>query len=180
AYILKTQDFWVNGRIQLIADLHLPLSEGIVDPRYGFVGVRLVSDALRRQPLLFSLGMGGLQMPFPKLLKGLRWSMYLVPFFFRVVRPARFFRGLPLLRTSLMRRIALDILAFTGAGWLGTRVVQGVKAYQRRGARPSDTVVQAGFGEWADRTWETAHHQYELVANRDGKSLEVLYGGKEF
>ena len=41
-YILKTQDFWVDGTVELIADLHLPLSEGIVDPRYRFVGIQLI------------------------------------------------------------------------------------------------------------------------------------------
>jgi len=179
-YILKAQDFWVEGNLETIGNLQLPLSEGIVDPRYGFVGVQLVLNALRRQPALYSLGMGGLENPFPRLLLGLRWSISLVPFFFRVVRPARFFLGLPFLRTSATRTLALDLLAMTGAGWLGTHLVQGAAARRIRRPRGCDVESQLGFGDWADEVWEASHRQYTLVATRDRDSLETLYGGGAF
>jgi hypothetical protein len=179
-YILKTQDFWVDGIVETIGNLQLPLSEGIVDPRYNFVGVQLVSDALRRQPALYSLGMGGLENPYPRLLRGLRWSMYLVPFFFRVVRPARFLRGLTSLRTSATRKFGLDLLALTGAGWLGIKLLQGLAA--RRNRRPSvcDVEPQLGFGDWADEVWEVFRGHYTLVAIRDRSALETLYNGNVF
>ena len=47
-YILKTQDFWINGRFRIVGNLQLPLSEGIVDPRYGFLGVQIIQNALQR------------------------------------------------------------------------------------------------------------------------------------
>ena len=175
-YILKTQDFWVDGTIETIGNLQLPLSEGIVDPRYGFVGVQLVLNALKRQPALYSLGMGGLENPYPRLLKGLKWSMFLVPFFFRVVRPARFLRGLPLLRTTATRRLGLNLLARSGAGWLGTCLVQRLAARGRRGAAACGVEAQGGFGDWADEVWEASHRQYTLVATRDRESLETIYG----
>jgi len=175
-YILKTQDFWVDGVVEPIGNLQLPLSEGIVDPRFGFVGVQVVLNALRRQPLLYSLGMGGLQNAYPRLLGGLKWSMFLVPFFFRVVRPAGFLRGFPSLRTSATKRLGVELLAATGAGWLGTCLVQGLAARGTRRAPPCDVEPQGCLGDWADQVWEVSHRQYALAAIRDRNSLESLYG----
>ncbi len=58
-YILKPQAFAFEGEQRMIADYHLPISEGIVDGRYAPVGALILMDALKRQPLLFSLGIGG-------------------------------------------------------------------------------------------------------------------------
>jgi len=179
-YILKTQEFRVDGNVEIAGNLQLPLSEGIVDPRYSFVGVQLVSNALKRQPLLYSLGMGGLDNPYPRLLKGLKWSMSLVPFFFRVVRPARFLRGLPSLRTSAIRELGLDLMAITGAGWLGIHLVQGLAARRFRRLPACDAEPQLGFGDWTDDVWETSSRQYTLVATRDRNTLETLYSGSAF
>ena len=138
-YILKTQDFWINGGLEPIGNLQLPLSEGIVDPRYGFVGLQLVLDAVKRQPLLYSLGMGGLDGPYPKLLKGLRWSLFPVPFLFRVVKPAGVFcpRAALAADRPALRRLGASLLAATGTAWLGTRIAQRVnKPAIRADARP--------------------------------------------
>src|SRR4051794_10126358 len=59
AYILKFQDFFVGGRTLPIAYYHLPISEGIVNRSYSTVGVQMIRNALKTQPLLFCLGMGG-------------------------------------------------------------------------------------------------------------------------
>ncbi len=179
-YILKTQDFWVDGTVETVGNLQLPLSEGIVDPRYGFVGVQLICNALKRQPALYSLGMGGLENPYPKLLRGLKWSMFLVPFLFRVVRPARFLRGLPSLRTNPTRKLGLDLLALTGVGWLGAHLVQGLAARRIRRPPVCDLEPQPGFGDWTDETWEASRRSYTLVATRDRSTLETLYNGNAF
>jgi hypothetical protein len=174
-YILKTQDCWIDGQVQTIGNLQLPLSEGIVDPRYGFVGVQLVLNAQQRQSSLYSLGMGGLDNPYPKLLKGMGWSLVLIPFYFRVVRPSRFFRGMPYLRSTPMWRLACDLLAWSGAGWIGVRVAQSWAG--RRTPRPMacQAEVVPDFGDWADEVWEASRQVYGLVANRDRQSLEILF-----
>jgi len=176
-YILKTQDFWVDGKVETVGNLQLPLSEGIVDPRYGFVGVQLVLNALTRQPLLYSLGMGGLENPYPRLLRGLKWSMFLVPFFFRVVKPVRFLRGLPSLRTSATRKLGLDLLAMTGTGWLGVHMLQRLASRRVRRAPGCDVEIQLGFGDWADEIWEASRRHYTLAAARDRSTQEALYAG---
>ncbi|MHB8900423.1 MAG: hypothetical protein ACYC6Y_16855, partial [Thermoguttaceae bacterium] len=110
-YILKTQEFLIDGRLRTIADLRLPLSEGIVNADFNFLGLQLVTSALARQPLLFALGMGGYSQPLPQLLKAMRWSVGPVPFLFRVVRPGPFLKNIQALRGSRARRLACDVAA---------------------------------------------------------------------
>ena len=87
AFMLKHQDFLVSGRAVSIANYQLPISEGSFDKSYNIVGIQLVNDALKRQPLLFVLGVGGRQRPLPKMLKAVGWKSSLVPFYFLVKHP---------------------------------------------------------------------------------------------
>ena len=98
AYILKLQPFHVNGEVAVIGNLQLPISEGIVDKTYSHVAAQLLRDALRRQPLLFSLGMGGCDEPVARLLIAAGWSTFSVPFYFRVVHTSAFLKNIAYLR----------------------------------------------------------------------------------
>jgi hypothetical protein len=94
AYILKTETFWVADREQAVSNFQLPLSEGIVDKKWAMVGVRLLTDALKRNPLLYCLGMGGTSRPLPQMLARFGWDLIEVPFYFRVLRGRNFAREL--------------------------------------------------------------------------------------
>ena len=115
-YILKHQDFLVGGEPRSIGNYQLPLSEGVIDRAYNLLGLRLVTDALSRQPLLYSLGMGGFDRPLPQLLEATGWKLVEIPFFFKAVHPFRFLRNITALRTSRLRKLALDFLAISGIG----------------------------------------------------------------
>src|SRR4051794_11354042 len=52
-YTLIFQRFRIHGSDEQIGFLQLPLSEGVVNPEFGSLGARLLTDALRRSPLLF-------------------------------------------------------------------------------------------------------------------------------
>jgi hypothetical protein len=105
AYILNRQDFLVAGAVRSIGSYHLPLSEGLIDRRYTAVGVRLMRDALAREPMLYCLWMGGLDRPLPRMLTVMGWTLELVvPFYFSVGNDGRFLRELPALRASGTRR----------------------------------------------------------------------------
>lgn len=171
-YILKYQDFWVSGRDERVTNLQLPISEGIVERAYSQVGVQLLLDALKRQPLLYCLGMGGYEEQLPRLLKAAGWSMFLVPFFFRVVHPNAFLRNITLLRRSSVRCAALDALALSGLGWLGIRTVQTVTS-RRVPAVAADLADE--FGDWADELWESHKDRYGMTAVRNGEVLRILY-----
>ena len=168
-YIIKQQDFSIRGATVPVGYYHLPLSEGIVNKSYGLLGAQLLVDAMRRQPLMYALGMGGFDRPLPRMLKGIGWKMREVPFYFKVNRPVRFLRNIRPLRRTPARRVALDVLAYSGAGSVAIRLLQG------RAPRRVDFEVVSEFSSWADQLWESARGQYEMVGARDAATLNVLY-----
>src|SRR5687768_1706850 len=80
-FTLRRQDFWLDGERVAAANYQSPLSEGIWDRRYMMTGVQMLRTAVKDQPLLYALGMGGLEQPLPRLLKSAGWSLAPVPFF---------------------------------------------------------------------------------------------------
>jgi hypothetical protein len=173
-YILRRQSLSVAGSAVSVAHYRLPLSEGIVNRAYATLGLRMVRDALAREPMLYALGMGARDKPLPAMLQRLGWSMWDVPFFFKVVHPGRFLRHIRALRTSAVRRAALDLAAFSGAGWLGMKALGLINPFGRRLPR-CECELAPGFAPWADEVWERAHLEYALMAQRDAATLEQLY-----
>ena len=169
-YVIKTQDFSVGGQRRPIGYYHLPLSEGIVDKAYGLVGSQLLIDAMRRQPVMYALGMGGFDRPLPRMLQGIGWTLHAVPFYFRVVRASRFLRNIQPLRRTAVRRFAADAAAFSGAGAVGLRVLQ-----RRTAAHRADHEIVNEFGGWADQLWDRVHAEYSMVGSRDAATLNILY-----
>ena len=58
-----------------MTDWQGPFSEGAVSPRHGPVALRMLRDAVKRRPLLYSWGHGGHDESIVKLLKGLGWLL---------------------------------------------------------------------------------------------------------
>jgi hypothetical protein len=173
-YILRRQSFSVAGATLAAAHYRLPLSEGIVNRAYAMLGLRMVRDALSREPRLYALGMGGWDKPLPAMLKRLAWNTCDVPFYFKVVHAGRFLRHIQALRTSPLRRVALDAAAYTGASWLAMKTLSLVTPLARR--LPVCAVDLApGFVPWADEVWERSRPAYALMAQRDAATLERLY-----
>jgi hypothetical protein len=173
-YMLRRQKFFVRGKEITVAHYRLPLSEGVVDRHYAMLGVRLVRDALARESRLYCLGMGGWSKPLPQMLKLLHWRMCEVPFHFKVLRATRFLHNIRVVRTSIWRKIALDLAALTGAGWLGMK-------FLGHGARvaPQPHEIVPAFADWADGAWNRARDTYGVIAERDSATLEALYPASE-
>ena len=113
-YVLKHEQFaFADGSARNVACYHHPLSEGIVNKTHAIVGGLMLRDALQRSPLLYCLGMGGYDNSLAKMLVRQGWSHYLVPFYFRVVHPARFLREMQVLRSSPLRRAVMDFGAYS-------------------------------------------------------------------
>lgn len=172
-YVLKYQDFAVNGAAQRVASYRLPISEGVTDRAYASLGLQILRNSLSRQPMLFSLGMGALDRPLPKMQKALGWGQYPVPFYFRVVRGASFVRNIAPLRTTAARRLAGDIAAGTGLAALGTSIFR----IARHPRIPAGIRVESfrGFGAWADDLWNRCQASYSLIAVRDADIANTLY-----
>jgi hypothetical protein len=177
-YLIKHQPFALCGQLRAdVFNMQLPLSESIVDPAFGSVGVQMLSTAVRRHPRVFCLGMGGIETPLGKLLEAMGWTLALVPFFFHVVNAGLFLKEIRVLRTTPQLRFALDLAAATGLGTLAFRSWQAVLS--RASFRPTVTEVVARFEAWADAIWERAFPSYSLIALRDASELNLLYGATD-
>lgn len=173
-FILKHQDFWVKGSAHRVTDLQLPLSEGVVNPKYHSVGVFIMKNAAKRGALFYGLGMGGTHTDVARTFKALGWHLELVPFFFRIERPFPFLRNIQPPRARKSRALALDALAFSGLGWLGGQALRVFKPIGATDPQIRFEVVKE-FGEWADEIWLRARESYELAAWRDRQNLDWLY-----
>ena len=180
-YALKTQEFFfLDGQIRPIGYYHHPLSEGIVNKAHAIVGTLLLRDAMQRAPLLYCLGMGGYDRPLPQMLVRLGWAHCLVPFFFRVVNPSRFLRNMQTLGSSPSRKFLLDLAAYSGAGWAGSKLFQ---AYRALGAPRSlaaeccevGSFEAAEVGESLQSLWAQARQTCSFMAVRDANALRTLY-----
>lgn len=192
-YALKTQEFsFSDGQIRSISYYHHPLSEGIVNKAHAIVGTLLLRDAMQRAPLLYCLGMGGYDNPLPQMLVRLGWVHCLVPFFFRIVKPSRFLRNMQTLRSSVSRRLLMDLAAYSGAGWAGSKLFQGYRALRApkrlAGSSARSSAVEChevAHFEDGDSTvslqslWEQARKTCSFTAVRDTAALRVLYPPKQ-
>jgi hypothetical protein len=180
AYILRHQPFYIGGDVVQLAQFRLPLSEGRIDKRFVALGVQLYLDAMRRQPRLYTIGLGGHQEAITQMLVRAGWITWPVPFYFRVLRAAQFLRNIVYLRTTPARRLMLDALAVTGLGALAVHAYQMLKS---RGARRGPSGVawteEPAFGPWADEIWRAAKADYSMIAVRDAEMLNILYPASE-
>ena len=174
AYTFKHQEFSVGGRILEVGMCRLPISEGIVDKRYSMVGVMLIRDAVRRQPLLYNLGIGDLNVVIARMVLAMGWRVIrVVPFFFKVRNGFQFLRNIQYLKTTKLRQWLLAAAAYSGVGWAGARIADVLLT---RNGRQAVTVEQVGeFSAWADGIWQACQSRYSMVAVRDAEVLNTLY-----
>lgn len=176
-FMLRHQEFGFSGEVHSAAHYRLPVSEGIINRAYTSVAIQILRQALKIEPALFALGMGGLDKPLPRLLKSMGWDMRAVPFYFKVVHPRRFLRHIQPLRRSTSRKLALDIAAFSGTGWLA---IQAWHRMKRTAPRTNSIAEPVGeFGAWTDQLWEKCKAHYGMSAVRDSRTLQLLYPSAE-
>jgi hypothetical protein len=175
AYALKHQAVSLRGEIRRVGNLYMPLSEGTINRAYSLVGARLFSDARRREPLLFALGLGGGSAQITGLVRALGWQLYRVPFFFKVIHPHRFLRQIRYLRTTPLRARLLDLAAFSGAGWAAATAANALLTRSPREKGPLEGEVVDSFGSWGDDLWHDCASRYSFVAVRTTAVLNRLY-----
>lgn len=172
---LTFEPWLIDGKTISASHYRLPISEGVADPAYRSVAKDIMLAALARQPYLYCLGMGGFDRPVTKSLKKQGWQMGAVPFFFRVVKPARFLGEMPSLKKDLFRRAAAAAAAWSGAGWAVIHTAQNVRGRSAPLAAGIETESITAFGAWADALWEAAAPSYSFLARRDAETLNLRY-----
>ncbi len=172
-YALRRLPFQANAVELKLGFFYAPVAEALWDKRYAMVASQLLRDALRRNPHLFCLGMGGWGNPLPKMLRALKWGFREVPFRFRVCRASRFLREIKPLRTSRPREAVADIAAWTGVGAVGVSAWQRLRGAP--GSRGLEVLEEREFGDWADEVWTRGRDGYALAQLRTRQVLELLY-----
>ena len=185
AYTLKLQEFLCGDTIRTVGSCQMPISEGIVDKRYALVGVQIMEDALRRQPLAYDLGIGSFDASIARVHRAMGWNFRAIPFFFQIENGFRFARNIEYLRTTRARRFALDSAAWSGAAWcaagIAHRISRGRFNMRHRAqaalAGSPDVFAESfiEFGCWADDIWRQARSHYSMAAIRNSEVLNVLY-----
>src|ERR1700678_1816415 len=169
---LQDQPVWVGGTVRPVWNVQSFLSEGIVNPNYAPVALFMIKELLKRNRLIYAVGMGSESKPFPRLLKALRWDISPVPFFFRVRRAARFLHNLPLLRRHFLSSILADLAAYTGIGPLLIHAGQAIK--RKRPAPKASYDQVAGFDRWVDGVWEKAKNDLSFSIESRSETLNAL------
>jgi hypothetical protein len=165
AYALRWQFLWLKGERLLGAATGYPVSEGVIDRRYAMAGVSIVRDAARRCEYLYALGSGGRTGNWFRVAQHFGWSIADVPFLFRVINGARFFRRLPQMQGRIERRALAAIGSATGVAQVAARLLHTGCALRYHGSsslRPSpDLSVErvATLAEAADEVWPRVHLQ---------------------
>lgn len=174
-FMLQRQPFWLAGQVHDVRNIQTPLTEGLIDKKYSFLAMLMMRMLAREHPQVFAVGMGGLEEPFPLLLRALRWRLEPVPFFFRIAKPRRVLRQLPQLRSNPLRRALAEAGALTGLGSLAIRSLQ--RSRRRADVRLRAVAVNPddGWGEWADDVWANACRSYSMIGLRDRGALRALY-----
>jgi hypothetical protein len=172
-FLLMEQRGWLNGGSIRVANYQAPVSEGILNPRYGMVGLHMVRFIQREWPCAFVVGMGTADRPLPRLLSAAGWSVREVPFFFRIVRARRVFRNLRPLYARTWSGLGARIAANTGAGWLAASLLHTRPPLHE--ALPLQIDRLHTWNNDVDELWQRTAHECAFAVTRDRPTLRALY-----
>jgi hypothetical protein len=168
------QPGWLQGRPVQAFNYQSPLSEGIVDRRYGMVALRLVKFMEGRSDSVFFVGMGAAENPMPRILTASGWTVRPVPFLFRVHRTPTFLREMQMLNSTPARRIAARVAASSGIASLA------VACAQMRWSRSKLKVRRERcWGAWSQEIWSLCRSQCSFAVAREPAMLEALYPSRD-
>ncbi len=172
AYGLRYDHFQFGERVLALANYAMPLSEGIIDRRFALVGVLMLQDAMKREPLLYGIGGGGTGGSSPRLVLRLKWQAHDIPFYFRLLRGGSAAGEIRALRQH--RRIG-PALRLPGGAMLASLALQAAALRLPVFTRGAETRVIDSFGPEADELWDAARHGYALLNVRAASHLRLNF-----
>jgi hypothetical protein len=181
AFALKPQPWHIRGNEHTVADWQGPFSEGEISPQYAALGLRMVREMQKREPLVYSWGHGGRDVPILQLIRKMGFFVQGSPLLVHIHRPFRFLRKNGALRRSSALRLLLDLAAFSGLGPLALSALMSALALVNRlryrpahSAQPVTVSEFQQFESWADELWNRCKSQYEALAVRDAGIMNTL------
>ena len=172
-FMVMRQPGVLNGEPIPAANYQSPVSEGILDNRFGMVGMHMIRYVQRQWPYAFVVGMGSADRPIARLLAAGGWTVRPIPFFFRIVRARRVLRELRPLQRQRWMGVAARIAADTGGGWIAATALHARGLFAPRSTLRLERVT--AWGDWADMLWERVRGIYSFTVVRNRATLECLY-----
>ena len=161
---------WLNGAVQTVINIQSPLSESIIDTQYAMVGPQLIRSVLKRNPLVFVIGMGAdVSNPLPRLLSVMGWKVRHMPFMFSLLRPSVCARELAPFQRTPLRRAAATVAAASGLAALGAGILQ--RGVSSSGRWPETTVPPPG----SRQIWSRFTESCRFAVVRDEITLPEWY-----
>ena len=172
---IKRMKFRVNGVSEEVATWIAPVSEGVINPAFTLVALRMEREMRRRYPLIYSSG--ALESPAGQLMHHAGWFTLPIPFHFSVLRAHGFLRHLTHLRRKALLKWVMDLAAWSGVGALALLVFTLVQRSLGRAPSMKNLTIErmADWGDWATDLWETAAGAYSLIGDRSRDALASLY-----
>lgn len=165
----------VGAEVRRVINLQSPLSEGIIDPDYIMVASRIIKSFLRQTPYVYIVGMGSEDRPLPRVLKAMGWTVGPVPFYFRMIRPARCVRELGPFRESAWKRVAGTVAAATGMASIGAAVLHRATGPARQAGGQYAAEAVTSWGEWAAGVWSAFAPGVSFSVLRNPETLSFFY-----
>ena len=182
-YTLKSQWFKVNDTLLQIGYYYNPGTACLFNKKYNICGVLLLSDAQKKHPNLFSLGMGGYSEALPQLLKGMKWNLQTVPFFFKVYNPRSFLNNIRYLKNTKLKSLIIILMANSGLGWLFIKFLFLLNSlfhiqFKKEPYYAIEEITE--FDQDFDFVWENTKQHNSFTAVRNCKYLKTLNSDKRF
>ena len=165
----------VAGRTERVVNISAPISEGIVDSAYTFVGPLLIKHAVGRNRHAFVVGMGMASNPLPRLLKAMGWTIRVVPFYYRLIHAGRCLRHLRPVRTTRTRRLLGGIASRTGVAALGARIAHRPSTSAHRAAARFETEPIDTWDDSANAAWSAFAPGLSFGVKRTPDTLPFFY-----
>jgi hypothetical protein len=178
ALLLYHHNIFIHGEKRDFCWADMPLSEGIVDPRYSLAIVQLMKKAADYQPFLMTMGVGPPEEAAYRFLAKLGWRHQTVPFFYHPVRVNKALRSMSYFKNHVRLRYGALLGAYSG---LGTGL-SGLLTMRRKlnnslslNLSGYEGSVVDGFDEWADRIFTTSLSDYPVAIRSDATALNIVY-----
>jgi hypothetical protein len=171
---LKTLDFHVAGRDEVVAFYKYPVTEALVDRSFSLLPVVQQKEVLKRYPLTYGLGVGSRTAPVAQLMTRTGWELLETHFMFKVLDLRAFLvnaRVLPTHKTlvrfavDVLLALHLDVLFALWRRWTDRATTPSTVRTEHIDAWPEDV----------DELWESAKRCYAFVGKRTRSVLDVLF-----
>jgi hypothetical protein len=178
-FVLGDYPAWLNSNPITATVCIAPLSEGIIDPKYSMLSMHFVRYHRTHNPYGFASGMGSPSNAYPRLLKAAGWSIFEIPFYFRVCRASRFLRQIGALRSSRVRQVGSSLAAWSGIGAIGAAAAHSKGLLVRGQAAGLSAEVVTEWSSWIDEIWDRVRASFSFAIRRDVSTLKDLYPASE-